>query len=196
MPKKTLNVVKKTKNQAVVQVKDNQKFLNQNCQATAQSTKPIDYCTSRVKGRNRRETRTVEVFNTLRYFDKKTKTVWQKLIKAIIKVKRTRKVFDTRLKAWQKSIEVSFYVSTTLLSAREFSNIIREHWWIENKNHYVRDVNLSEDRSRIRINPDRMVVLRSMALNLMRANQVKNISQELFLNAMSLEKVLTYDKLL
>jgi len=189
-------VVKKTNNQAVVQVKDNQKTLNQNCHITALVAKSTDCHLSRVKGRNRRETRTVEVFNTLKHFDKKTKAVWGKIIKTIIKVKRTRKAFDTKLKAWQKSIEISFYVSTTLLSAREFSNIIREHWWIENKNHYVRDVTLSEDKSRIRVNPDRMVILRSVALNLMRVNQVKNISQELFLNTMSLEKVLSYDKLL
>lgn len=180
----------------MVQVKDNQKTLNQNCQKTAQSARPIDRHAARVKGHGRRETRFVEVFESLKYFDKKTKAAWGKLIKAIIKVKRTRKIFNTKLKVWQKSIEISFYVSTTLLSAREFSNIIREHWWIENKNHYVRDVTLSEDKSRIRINPDRMVILRSMALNLMKINQVKNINQELFLNAMSLEKVLAYDKLL
>lgn len=95
-----------------------------------------------------------------------------------------------------KHTEVAYYVATTALAARACGAAIREHWWIENKNHHVRDVSLHEDASRIRVNPDRMVILRSFALNTLRANGVKNVKRTLFENAMSLEKLLTYEKLL
>ena len=45
------------------------------------------------------------------------------------------------------------------------------------KNHWVRDVTLAEDASRIRINPGVMARLRSLALNIARANGVTNIAK-------------------
>jgi len=40
-----------------------------------------------------------------------------------------------------------------------------EHWLVENSNHYVRDVTMLEDSSRIRINAHIFAKLRSFALN-------------------------------
>jgi hypothetical protein len=67
---------------------------------------------------------------------------------------------------------------------------------LENRDHYVRDVSMHEDWSRIRVNPDRMVVMRSFGLNMMRANGVKNVKDALFGNGLSLEKLLTYEHLM
>ena len=50
------------------------------------------------------------------------------------------------------------------------SSAIRNHWAIENQNHWVRDVTLAEDVSRIRINPSIMARLRSQALRLFNAH--------------------------
>ena len=66
------------------------------------------------------------------------------------------------------------------------------HWGIENRNHYVRDVSCSEDRSRIRDNPGIMARARSFALNIMRHNGGTNIAQELWKGALSLEHILAY----
>ena len=110
----------------------------------------------------------------------------------MIKVQRYRQLFDTKTKAWKNSDETSFYISTIVLTAQEFCLAIRNHWGIENRNHYVRDVTLGEDKSRIRTNPHIFAKLRSFALNILRHNQVDNVSLELFENAMNLDKVLNY----
>ena len=63
-------------------------------------------------------------------------------------------------------------------------------WDIENRTHYVRDVTLGEDASRIRTRPGVMARIRSVALNILRANGVQNISQALYANAVSFDQLL------
>ena len=93
-----------------------------------------------------------------------------------------KEVFDTKKKVWKNTNATSFYIATTILSAKEFCQAIRNHWGIENKNHYVRDVSMGEDKSRIRVNPHIFAKLRSFALNIMRANKIQNINLTLFNN--------------
>lgn len=71
-------------------------------------------------------------------------------------------------------------------------HIIRSHWKIENKNHYVKDVTLHEDFSRIRKNPENIACLRSFALNVLRYNGIENVSQAVFRNAVNVNKLLNY----
>ena len=70
---------------------------------------------------------------------------------------------------------------------------IRNHQGIENRNHHVRDVTMKEDKSRIRTNPHIFARLRSFAINILRKNNVRNISLELFSNCMNLKNVLSYE---
>ena len=114
------------------------------------------------------------------------------LVKVVVKVQQYRQVFDTKTKTWKNSDETSFYISTIVLSAQRFCQAIRDHWGIENRNHYVRDVTLGEDKSRIRTNPHIFAKLRSFALNILRKNNVRNVSLELFQNCMNLDNVLNY----
>ena len=55
----------------------------------------------------------------------------------------------------------------------------RGHWVIENKAHYVRDVTLSEDNSRIRKGngPRVFATLRNLAINLLRMTGIINIAE-------------------
>jgi predicted transposase YbfD/YdcC len=48
--------------------------------------------------------------------------------------------------------------------------VVRKHWSIENKLHWVLDVALNEDRSRVRKDqaPESLAVLRHIALNLLK----------------------------
>ena len=105
---------------------------------------------------------------------------------------RYRQLLDTKTNTWKNSDETSFYISTIVLSARKFCLAIRNHWGIENRNHYVRDVSMGEDKSRIRINPHIFAKLRSFALNILRKNNVENVSLALFDNCMCLDNVLNY----
>jgi predicted transposase YbfD/YdcC len=86
--------------------------------------------------------------------------------------------------------ETSYFISTTgKYSAKEFLNLIRNHWGIENSNHYVRDETLKEDRSQIKKKPEIMVRLKSFALNLMRNRGVKNIAAEVHKNTLDMKKM-------
>lgn len=186
---KTLQTAKETGNEAIVQVKGNQKTLLTDCQTIAHTIWPDDvYQEPLTKTRNRIESRRVECFisPTLTHHQK-----WA-LVKVVIKVQRSRKLFDTKTKSWKVSDETAFYLSTTALSAQEFCQAIRNHWGIENRNHHVRDVTLGEDKSRIRTNPHIFAKLRSFALNILRKNKVDNVSLELFDNSMNLDNVLHY----
>lgn len=196
LPKKTLKSVKKSGNEVILQVKGNQKKLLENCQKATKKIEATDKYTSREKSRNRIETRKVEIYNnSLKYFTRNIRKQWGKYIKTIIKVKRTRKEFDAKTKKWKKSFEQSYYISTIELTAKESAKAIRGHWAIENRNHCVKDISMNEDKSRIRIQPDLFARLRSFALNVMRVNEVENVSQELYKNALNIERLFSYNKL-
>ncbi len=195
LSKKTLKSVKKSGNEAIIQVKGNQKKLLEGCeQVVDKSKKSNDQYTSKDKGRNRIETRKVETFTSLKYLPKQTKEGWGKYLKMIIKVTRKRKEFNTKEKRWDKSCEVSYYISTINLTAKESAKAVRQHWSIENRNHYVRDVAMKEDKSRIRVGADMFVRLRSFSLNILRANKVENINQELFKNGLNISRIFGYTK--
>lgn len=190
MSKKTLETAKETGNEAIVQVKNNQKTLFHDCKTISETTVPDDvYQEPMTKTRNRIESRKAETFISPALTDAEK---WN-LVKVVIKVTRYRKIFDTKTKSWKNTHEISFYIATTILSAQEFCFAIRNHWGTENRNHYVRDVSLHEDHSRIRINPHIFAKLRSFALNILRKNQVSNVSLELFDNCMDLDRILNYD---
>jgi predicted transposase YbfD/YdcC len=187
--KKTLQTAKETGNEVIAQVKGNQKTLLSDCQTLSETTTPdAVYQEPVTKTRNRIERRKVEIFISPSLTDDQQ---WN-LVKAVVKVERHRQVFDTKTKTWQNSDETAFYILTIVLSAREFCQAIRNHWAIENSNHDVRDVTMGEDKSRIRINPHIFAKLRSFALNILRKNDVENVSLALFENCMNLDHVLNY----
>jgi len=63
-------------------------------------------------------------------------------------------------------------------SAAELLKLWREHWHIENKLHYVRDVTFDEDRSQVRTKriPQVMATLRNVAISLLRWGGAENIA--------------------
>ena len=186
----TLKAAKKSGNEAIAQVKGNQKNLLNDCQTIAATTTPDEvYQEPTVKTRNRLESRKVEIFIEPSLTDNEK---WD-LVEVVVKVERYRQLFDTKSKSWKSSrMKLPFYVSTVVLSAQEFCQAIRNHWGIENRNHHVRDVTMGEDQSRIRINPNIFAKLRSFALNILRKNKVENVSLELFENCMNLDRVFNY----
>ena len=186
---KTLKAAKRTGNDVIVQVKKNQKTLFNDCQTTAETMSPDDvYQEPWTKARNRIESRRVEIFTDMLISDHDK---WH-LVEAIVKVERKKRVFDTKSKCWKWNNETSFYIATTVFSAQVFCQAIRNHWGIENRNHHVRDVTMGEDKSRVRVNPHILAKLRSFALNILRVNNVQNVSLELFNNCMNLNNVLNY----
>jgi predicted transposase YbfD/YdcC len=186
----TLQAAKATNNEVIVQVKGNQKTLLGDCQTIATTQTPSEvYQEPFTKAHGRIESRTVSLFPSPPL---SAAFKWES-VQTLIKVERHRQAFDTKSKTWKSTAETAFYLSSTLLSAQTFCHLIRNHWGIENRNHYVRDVTLGEDRSLIRINPFIFARLRSFALNILRFNHVSNVSQALYQNALNLDLVLNYN---
>ena len=73
------------------------------------------------------------------------------------------------------------YVITSLgtgVGAGRLLKYVRGHWGIENRLHYVRDVTLGEDASRVRRGsaPQVMAILRNVVLGLLRSGGESNIA--------------------
>ena len=71
--------------------------------------------------------------------------------------------------------ETRLYLSSTALSAEMFARVVRGHWGIENRLHWMLDVVFREDLARLRNRhaPNNMAIVRHTALNLLnRAKQV------------------------
>lgn len=62
--------------------------------------------------------------------------------------------------------------------AKDLLELSRTHWGIENRLHYVRDVTLGEDASRVRKGnaPQAMAAVRNLVLNVLRRTGVRNIA--------------------
>lgn len=153
------------------------------------TTKPIEVDDSRDLARNRQEDRRIEVFAPEAALEGGE---WGPLVAAVVRVTRETSIRSAATGLWKRREETAIYVSSIMLPAETFASAIRNHWAIENKNHWVRDVTLAEDASRIRINPGVMARLRSQALNIARANGVKNIAKAMWSAALDPEISLSY----
>lgn len=167
-----------------MQVKANQEQLLNDCIATT-TTKPK----SAVEGKNEKshgriEKRDARVYDNLRYIQD---LEWKKLIACVGVVERSREVFNSTSKQWEKSDETAYYICTTLLTAQELVTISRKHWGIENRNHYVRDVSLQEDNNASKKKPGALARMRSFALNILRMNNKQNIRQTLYRNSVCMD---------
>ena len=160
-----------------MQVKGNQKGLLHSLEGLVAAKAPIDVDEQRNRARNRQEDRLVEVYTPGSALDAGD---WGPLVAAVVHVTRRTLIRSASTGLWKSREETAFYVSSTLLPAATFASAIRNHWAIENQNHWVRDVTLAEDASRIRVNPGIMARLRSQVLNIARANGVTNIAEALW----------------
>lgn len=78
----------------------------------------------------------------------------------------------------ERSSETRYYVLSRPLTAQAFGEAVRSHWGIENQVHWLLDRVFDEDHSRIRQGAaaENFVVLRHIALNLLRHQPTKRLS--------------------
>jgi predicted transposase YbfD/YdcC len=86
----------------------------------------------------------------------------------VVRVERVRRTKGTA------SVEVAYFItslSRDRADAARLLHLIRAHWHIENRLHYVRDVTLGEDASRVRTgsSPEVLAALRNTVVHLLDA---------------------------
>lgn len=141
----------------------------------------LDYCDARgdvyqvesiEKDHGRLETRRVVVSTELDWLEARPE--WAGL-KAVAMVESTREpAGKARL---HSSVQRRYYLCSIREPAR-IAQAIREHWRIENQQHWVLDVQFGEDAHRARKDHSaaNLAVIRRAALNLLRDNDSSNVS--------------------
>ena len=119
----------------------------------------------------REETRAITVLNNLQNLIDPDSN-WTNL-KSIIRVDSLRVSHQGKVEFEQR-----YFISSLVLDAKSFAEIIRTHWTIENQLNWVLDVQFHEDDSRIRKenSPENMAIIRQLALSLINQENTVNKS--------------------
>jgi predicted transposase YbfD/YdcC len=158
----------------IAQVKANQPTLHHSLAALCETAAPLDRArTVDQQRRCRDETRLVEVFALA---DHLAGTEWAGHLRAAVRVTRDVLTRSAATGMWRATSESVLFASDVVLPAATCAKAIRGHWSVENRSHYVRDGSFAEDASRIRCNPGILARLRSFAVNILRFNQVQNVT--------------------
>jgi predicted transposase YbfD/YdcC len=133
----------------IIQVKDNQETLREQCARLAAEDVPLGVITTTEKGHGRHETRNGAFFDLDKIaFPER----WSESGLRILVVMKRQTIITAQQKA---SSEVSYYVSNQQLSPEQFDvqselfTAIRRHWGVESEN-WIRDVTFNEDQVKTR----------------------------------------------
>ncbi len=190
MSKKTFERAAESGCHLIAQVKANQPTLLHHVQRLCDEHAPRDRHETTDAARARHETRSIQVFDAGTHFHG---TEWAPFIAAVICLQRHRLERNTATGLWKTASETSYHVSNAVFSAHASGAAIRAHWGIENRHHYPRDVTMGEDACRVRKNPGILARIRSFAANIMRANNVANMTDARYRNAIGgLDQLLNY----
>jgi len=155
-------------NHYIIQVKGNQKLLrNQIKINTEDDIKSVDIQEIKTQHKGRIEHRKVCVYKNLTGIS----TDWIGL-KRIIRVERMT------IKNQLISQETAYYISSVRSNkADKFAKHIQQHWGIENRLHWVKDVSMKEDISRTAKGnaAENISIMRNITINLFRTNGFDSI---------------------
>ena len=163
----------------VLTVKGNQPTLHAQLKALPWRKVPIGDDTS-ARGHGRAEWRTLKVTAVAAGLG------FPHAAQAIQIVRRRRPLNAKNGTMWKKRWSTETVYAVTSLTATdaspaELADIIRGHWGIEDRLHWVRDLTYDEDRSQIRTGngPRVMASLRNLAITILRLAGVANIAAAL-----------------
>ena len=108
-------------------------------------------------------------------------------VRQICRVER-RRLLVRRGQVYKTQVEVTYAISSAppeRADATRLLRVLRGHWGIENKVHWVRDVTMDEDRCQVRSGaaPQAFAACRNLALTLLRRAGHENIAAALRTNS-------------
>ena len=141
----------------ILSAKLNQEKLFNSISSSFALLKPSSKYITIEKDHGRIETRVCEVIDNLRWV---TNTEDWASLRSIIKIESCRKINGV------KTTETRYYISSLAENAEYFNKSIRPHWHIENKFHWVLDVQFHEDKIRKRKDhsAENFAIIRRLAL--------------------------------
>lgn len=94
-------------------------------------------------------------------------------LKAIGAVRRTRRPKGAN--AGPPTTEIAYYLLSEPITPERLNQYARDHWGVENRLHWVLDVDMNEDRARNRCDngPQNLAILKHMAINKLNAEPSK-----------------------
>lgn len=168
MSKKTVSAIISSGNHYIIQVKGNQKNLYQQVRLNTEKDKQaISSWETKDTRRGREEYRNVFVYKNIVGISSE----WEGL-QRLIRVERYVTV------GGKKRHETAYYISSIRKNNAEyFGTHIRNHWGIENRLHWVKDVSMKEDTSKTACGmaAENISIIRNIAINLFRLNGFDSI---------------------
>lgn len=157
-------------NDYVIQVKGNQKKLKEAIVEKYEHESADERYFSEEKNKGRTEKREIHLFKNVKGTEF---TKWSS-IRDVIVIKRSGFRDGKGYEA------LHYYISSkSNMTAKEYGEVIRKHWYIENKLHWVKDVILYEDTCRIK---DKSTaanhsMIRNMIINIYRLNGFQSLKK-------------------
>jgi len=167
LSKKTLKAIVLSGNDYVVQVKKNQKKLYTACVNICSKDTSVSSCESYEKAHGRTELRKVTLFKK----DNRISSNWES-VQLIIKVERLTERKE------KTSYEDSYYISSLISDdSKQIAKGVRNHWSIENRLHWVKDVIQNEDNAKIKKGNgiETLSLFKNIAINICRQNGFDSI---------------------
>ena len=92
-------------------------------------------------------------------------------LQSVVCIESTRRIGDA------VSTEARHYLSSLPADAHRLQRVVRSHWGVENRLHWVLDLAFDEDHSRVRADhaPENLAIVRHLALNLLRRDPTRRI---------------------
>jgi Transposase DDE domain len=167
-----------------VQVKANQPWLLKQLIRLAEGQVPQDQYLSRQKNRGRLEHRHARLYPAM--------AQWQSEYAGIVCFLVVQRWGYRQGKFYKKT---HYYISSYRFNcARTISQLIRHHWLIENRLHYVKDVHMNEDRNRIR-HPQaakNCSLIKNLTLNLVRLQGLQSLKKAIEFYAHNIKELYSW----
>ena len=167
-PKKTVQQIIESGNDYLIALKANQGNLFEAVQQHFEQSQPLDRVSEVEQTRDRQMERIVTVLTPPAEID----PAWlgiQRVLKVERRGTRCGKPFE----------ETMFYITSLNADAVEFARRIRNHWHIENRLHWVKDMVLLEDKAPLCDGHalTNFAIVRTIAVNLFRLNGFASVTK-------------------